>query len=378
VSRIPRTPCRGPLPGCDLCRDINTRDAYSWLISFHRSAVWSMLRQYIEKRERFLHGRDDNRKSLPFDWGLDHLGIHANGNANTALQDYVSHALQDSSAFYAYEPGAEYDFDGTILKFPSAIETPYPENNTVWGRFFDAGKDLAVVVLPQWNCKWDGQVQLCRVLQRAGIASLRLSLPYHHHRKPAHLERAEYLVSSNIGRTLMAIRQAVLDSRRAADWLVARGYRRIGVLGTSVGSCIGFLTFAHDERFSIGAFIHVSSFFADVVWNGLSTKHVRQSLESAVDLQQLRFLWSPISPHPFIKRLRGTTRKILTVSGRYDMSFLPELSRQAYDELDRCGISDNRLWLPCGHYTMGQFPFSAIVGYQVVRFLASGLFRPNH
>src|SRR5262249_25642348 len=155
--------------------------------------------------------------------------------------------------------------------------------------------------------------------------SLRLSLPYHHHRKPPQLERAEYIVSANIGRTIAAIRQAVLDARRAADWLLERGYRRIGIVGTSVGSCIGFLAFVHDERFSTGEFIHVSSFFADVVWNGLSTKHVRVGLEEAIDLEQLRALWSPISPYPFIKRLRGTARPILTLSGRYDTTFLPSL-----------------------------------------------------
>jgi hypothetical protein len=334
-----------------------------------------MLRRFIERRERYLHGRDDNRKSLPFDWGAEHLGIHSNGNTKAALREYASRMLQESSAFFACEPASDFALDGEILKFPSAIETPYPENNMVWARFFDAGKDLAVVVLPQWNCKWDGQVQLCRVLQRAGITSLRLSLPYHHHRKPPHLERAEYLVSSNIGRTLTAIRQAVLDARRAADWLFARGYRRVGLLGTSVGSCIAFLTFAHDTRFSIGAFIHVSSFFADVVWNGLSTKHVRRSLENEIELEELRFLWSPISPHPFTKQLRGTDRKILMLSGRYDTTFLPSLTQQAYDELDRCSVPFNRIWLPCGHYTMGQFPFSAIVGYQVVKFLRT---RPNH
>jgi hypothetical protein len=330
-----------------------------------------MLREYIERQERFLHGRDNNRRSLPFEWGTDHLGLNANGNAPGALADYVSHALSHSSAFFSCEPALDYHFDGEILQFHSAIETPYPENNTVRARLFGAGKDLAMVVLPQWNCKWDGQVQLCRILQRAGITSVRLSLPYHHHRKPVGLERAEYLVSSNIGRTLAAIRQAVLDSRRAADWLFSNGYKRVGILGTSVGSCVGFLTFVHDDRFSLGAFIHISSFFADVVWNGLSTKHVRQSLQGCVDLAQLRFLWSPISPYPFIQRLSGTERKILMLSGRYDTTFLPELSRQAFEEFDRCGISCRRVWLPCGHYTMGRFPFSAIVGYQVVRFVAS-------
>ena len=139
-------------------------------------------------------------------------------------------------------------------------------------------------------------------------------------------------------------------------------------MGTSVGSCIAFLTLAHDDRFSAGAFIHVSSFFADVVWNGLSTKHVRRSLEGFVDLEELRFLWQPISPYPFIRRIAGTQRPILMLSGRYDSTFLPELSQHTYDELDRRGIAHNRIWLPCGHYTMGQFPFNAVVGYHVVRF----------
>ena len=331
-----------------------------------------MLRSYIERREKFFHGRDSNRKSLPFEWGLDHVGVHSNGSSSTssaALHDFVARALADSSSFYACDPTRDYRFDGEILKFQSAVETPYPENNFVWGRFFPAGRDLAVVVLPQWNCKWDRQLTLCQVLQKAGISSLRLSLPYHHHRKPAHLERAEYLVSPNIGRTLTAIRQAVLDARRAADWLLDQGYKRIGILGTSVGSCIGFLAFVHDERFSTGAFIHSSGFFADVVWTGLSTKHVRQSLENAIGLEELRYLWSPISPNPFIKRLAGTDRRILMIAGRYDPTFLPHLSQQAYDEFNRWSVPHEVNWLPCGHYTMGEFPFNALAGYRIVKFL---------
>jgi hypothetical protein len=330
----------------------------------------ALLRNYIERREKYFHGRDNNRRSLPFEWGVDHLGLNSNGNTEAALRDFVSSALIDSPSFYAHTPTEQYEFDGHILKFPSSIETPYPENNTVWGRFFQARtKDLALVVLPQWNCNWDGHVSLCRVLQRAGISSLRLSLPYHHYRRPAHLDRSEYLVSPNIGRTITAMRQAVLDARRAADWLFGQGFRRVGILGTSIGSCIAFLACAHDERFSTGVFIHVSGFFADVVWTGLSTKHVRQSLETAIDLQRLRFLWSPISPYPFIKRLRGTDRKFLMLSGRYDLSFTPELSQQAFDEFHRCGVPCEIKWLPCGHYTMGQFPFSAMTGYRIIRFL---------
>ena len=57
------------------------------------------------------------------------------------------------------------------------------------------------------------------------------------------------------------------------------------------------------------------------------------------------------------------------LAGKYDMSFIPELSQQAFDEFHRCGVPCEISWLPCGHYTMGEFPFSALAGYRIVRFL---------
>jgi hypothetical protein len=331
-----------------------------------------MLCKYIQYRERQLHGRDTNRCSLPFEWGLDHLDIRAKGDPPSALRGFVDRTFCDAS-FYQCPPTDQYGFDGQILRFPSAVNTPSKENNTVWARYFEGSGKLAVVVLPQWNCKWDGQVQLCRILQRAGIGSLRLSMPYHHQRKPAELERSEYLVSANVGRTLASARQAVLDTMRCADWLLSRGYQRLGIVGTSIGSCVGFLAFVHDPRFSTGAFIHVSSFFADVVWHGLSTSHVRRSLEHSLTLEDLRYFWSPISPYPYVERLRGDKRRILALSGRYDLSFPPEMSRQAYREFDRCGVPCEVAWIPCGHYTMGRFPFNAVAGYRIVRFLRGHL-----
>ena len=321
-----------------------------------------MFRDFIEKRERTLHGRDNNRKSLPFEWGAEYIAPAISFDA------FSSDTVANSDAFYSCPPTQHFRLDGNLLQFPSAVRSPYPENNTVWGRYFDGGKDLCVVVLPQWNCRWD-DVGLCRLLQSTGISALRLSMPYHHRRKPAHLERAEYLISPNIGRTISAARQSVLDARRAADWLLEVGHRRVGIIGTSIGSCIAFLTFAHDERFSAGVFIHVSGYYADVVWSGMSTSHVRRSLEGAIELDELRRVWLPISPFPFINRLKGTTRPMLALSGEYDMTFPVSLTEDAYSEFRRLKIPINVKWLPCGHYTMGMFPFNAILAYSIVRFL---------
>ena len=123
------------------------------------------------------------------------------------------------------------------------------------GRTFTAEEEApghAVVVLPQWNADEVSHVALCHLLSRLGIAALRLTLPYHEARRPAGFERAEYMVSPNVGRTLQSLRQAVIDTRAAVAWLDSQGYERIGAMGTSIGSCTAFLAFVHDQRIDAG------------------------------------------------------------------------------------------------------------------------------
>ncbi len=150
---------------------------------------------------------------------------------------------------------------------------------------------------------------------------MRLSLPYHDYRMPPELERADYAVSSNIGRTIDATRQAVIDVRSAADWLEQQGYASIGVVGTSLGSCYAFLASTHDQRLKVNVFNHCSTYFADVVWEGLSTQHIRQSLEPEVSLEQLRDTWMAISPPLYIERFGRLGKKPLFIYARYDTTF---------------------------------------------------------
>src|SRR2546426_122884 len=53
--------------------------------------------------------------------------------------------------------------------------------------------------------------------------------------------------------------RSVLDTRAAVRWLKQQGVERIGILGTSIGSCIAFLAFAHDPDINVGTFNHVRS-----------------------------------------------------------------------------------------------------------------------
>ena len=334
-----------------------------------------MIGRFFHAWERALAAATTNRVVRPFEWGVDWLDDPGDPSRDPAqrLEEAAAAALADPD-WFASAPCREYVLRGDRLSFPSQIETPHAANNTVRARYFPAAsgdRRRAVVVLPQWNADAEGHAGLCRFLARVGISALRLSLPYHDARMPPELDRADYIVSANVGRTLQVNRQAVLDARRAVAWLDARGHERIGVLGTSLGSCLASLAAAHEPRITAAALNHVSPYFADVVWDGLSTEHVRAGLDGAVDLDRLRRLWLPISPMPWVDRLRGV--RVLLVYARWDLSFPVHLSRRFVAEVERRGLRPRVFVLPCGHYTTGEAPFKWLDGCVLIQFLRRNL-----
>jgi pimeloyl-ACP methyl ester carboxylesterase len=225
--------------------------------------------------------------------------------------------------------------------------------------------------MPQWNADPGGHVGLCRLLSWNGMSALRLSLPYHDQRMPPELHRADYIVSANVVRTVQVCRQAVLDARRAIAWLASQGYDRIGILGTSLGSCLALLTTAHEPLIRAQALNHISPQFADVVWRGLSTRHVREGLEGHIELELLRALWRPISPKWYIERLRD--RKTLLVYARYDLTFPVDLSEDLVRAFRESDVPHEVAVLRCGHYSSGKTPFKFVDGWILTRFLRKAL-----
>jgi hypothetical protein len=325
--------------------------------------------------ERSLSRRDSNRKVRPFEWGLDFVAEGAvSENPRIRLLEHARKAVAESDVYHSYEPVKSWHTDGDHLTFASPSPTPYPKNNTVHGWHFPTGSDGRVVlVLPQWNADGQSHRALCRMLNRFGLSALRLSLPYHDLRMPEELERADYMLSPNLGRTLQSIRQAVVDSRAALDWLQSQGYRKFAILGTSIGSCIALLTLAHDPRLSLGVMNHVSPYFADVVWRGISTQHVRAGMEGNIELKDLREIWMPISPRAYFRKLAGTGKKSLLVHALYDFTFPADLSLEVLKDYRSLRLPHATLKLRCGHYTSGEFPFNIVLGYKMCSYIRKNL-----
>ena len=364
-----------------------------------------MIKTFFHSWEHRLASATKNRVVRPFEWGLDWLTLEAGGAGRAGeaggdshlavVERYVEEVMRDTHAFFTPAPTTDFEFtaadpersrDGEsgTLRFASALTTPHAANNLVAARWFPSAaaqqrggnghapdRGPVVLVLPQWNADAGGHVGLARMLARFGISALRLSLPYHDVRMPAELERADYIVSSNVVRTLQACRQAVLDARRAVDWLSAQGFERIGILGTSLGSCLSLLTTAHEPLIAAQALNHISPFFADVVWRGISTRHVREGLDGGIDLERLRTMWKPISPHWFLERIRD--RQTLLVYARYDLTFPPDLSEDLVREFRARGVPHEVAVLRCGHYSTGKTPFKFLDGWILTRFLRRAL-----
>jgi hypothetical protein len=230
-----------------------------------------------------------------------------------------------------------------------------------------------VIVLPHWNAKVGEHTGLSKGLQFLGLSALRVSLPYHDYRMPPELERADYAVSANVARTMDATRQAVIDIRSCIDWLESQGYTRFGIVGTSLGSCYAFLASAHDARLTANVYNMFSLYFADPVWTGETTRHVRQSLEGTLDLERLSKVWTAVTPLHYVDAYARFPKKSLFIYANYDTTFLPKYARAMLEEVRLRDLPHETAVLPCGHYTMGRFPFRYWDGYQMCSFLLRSL-----
>ncbi|HTV05489.1 MAG TPA: alpha/beta hydrolase family protein [Acidobacteriaceae bacterium] len=379
--------------------------------------------RWMYRWETALTTRDENRVVRPVEWGFDWIEdfistaglrerLSTAANEEDKMNALNAAIVECSDNFFGYERPTDFELEerhpqlfptnvrpetlkhdaelkqkaaegklepAPFLRFTSPVRTPYPENDRVNARWYpapaekQAGKPKqAIVVMPQWNADAFSHNALCSLFNRFGISALRLSKPYHDVRRPAELERSDYAVSSNIGRTISACRQAVVDIRCCLDWLEEQGYEQFGILGTSLGSCYAFLASAHDPRLTVNAFNHASTAFGDVVWTGQSTRHIRQSFEDAgMTQERLRAVWSAISPVSYMRRFAEHPKRVLVVHARYDLTFLEQYSLEVLRNFEELGVNFVSKVLPCGHYTTGETPFKFIDGWYLGSFVYS-------
>jgi dienelactone hydrolase len=277
--------------------------------------------------------------------------------ADPALQEFLKpYEFADKEfAWKLQELKAADKFDVSWLTFPSAIQGDIPENNTVWAKFWqpkdDAKKRPAALVLHWLGGSFSALETVCQRLAEQGIPALMMYMPHYGPRRSKEPGRVERLFGEDMEKTLIHIRQTVLDARRAGDWLAARpdiDPARVGIVGISLGAIMGSLAAGVDDRFGRSVFIIGGGDLPAIVLHGSKeTAAQRKRLEEAgYTVEKLRDAWKGIEPLTFASRLKA--ENVLMINADAD-EVIPKASTEKLR--DAIGKPEVK-WFKGGHYAI--------------------------
>lgn len=259
-------------------------------------------------------------------------------------------------------------YDVWELTFPSPVETPHVENNTVHCEYFrpqTPGKHPAVIVLHILGGDFDLSRLFARQLAREGVAALFLKLPYYGPRRP---EGARVrMVSEDPRATVAGMRQGILDIRRGVSWLAAQeelDEGRLGIFGISLGGITSALALAVEPRLTSGCLMLAGGDVAEVTWdNPELTKLRRRWTEEGGTKEEFLALWQSIDPVTYAQLARG--KRILMLNARHDEVIPPKCTESLWHALGEPEI----VWYEAGHFSALRFIFDGLG--RVTRFFRS-------
>ena len=279
-------------------------------------------------------------------------------------------ALDQSSFFDELDVQAsDVERKDGLVKFLSGIQSDTPENNLVYASVTECRTSKkALVVFHHWNAR-KRQRQIADFFVRRDVTVVEMAMPYHFQRRRPGSTHADYMLSSNIGRTVQSVRQAVWDGRKLIRWLKSEGYDDISVLGMSLGSWVAGLIAAHDNNVSKASLFLCAGSLADMVWTGRATQAIRQSLDGELVLTDLRRAWGPFNLENHASKLARSDLKVQLVLGKRDKVVTPDLSNQFLQSLKAAGGNPDVLELNCGHYSLALPPYILCAGLRLNWFL---------
>ncbi len=243
-------------------------------------------------------------------------------------------------------------FHALRVTFPSPVRTPYTVNNTVTGFLFlpdTPGPHPVMLVEHEWlPTTLATEFEQSASLAKAGIAAFLIIQPYSYNRRPQPRIEDVELLSGDVPQMVGALRQAVLDSRRAFDWLEKRpdiDPARMGVSGISLGGVLAPLVAGVDRRARLLVTIVGGVDVSDVVFDSFITSGLHPALlYHGVTFDSLKRDMAPVEPANW---LRGFDPKnALLFNGRYDVFISPKQAHHLSEALGGARI----VWTPTGHY----------------------------
>ncbi len=235
------------------------------------------------------------------------------------------------------------------VQFPSPVKTATPENNTVHAEYYrpsGKGPFPAVLVLDITAGDQSLSRHLAIFLAQKKIAALFVQMAYYGPRRPPGSKLR--LLMPNIDHTLAAVRQTVLDLRVAAAWLEARPEidgKRLGILGTSLGSFVAALTAEMEPKLGRVAVLLGGGGFVDAYYDHPKAAPYRRVYELlGGNKEKMTKIIAPADPLTCAANLKE--HKLLILAGKRDDIVPPKMAEALWQASGRQKI----VWYDCTHY----------------------------
>jgi dienelactone hydrolase len=235
------------------------------------------------------------------------------------------------------------------LRFPSAVESPHPENNTVHAEYYrpyGKGSFPGVLVLDVTAGDQSLSRSIATHLAQHGIAALFVQMAYYGPRRPPGSDLR--LLSPDVNHSLDAVQQTVLDLRLAAAWMASRPEldpNRLGVLGTSLGSFMASLAAEMEPRLGRVAILLGGGGLVDAYYDHPRGAQFRKLYEAlGGSREKLARLIAPADPITCAANLKK--RKVLMLAGKRDDIVPPKMA----EALWKASGEQKIVWYDCTHY----------------------------
>ncbi len=253
------------------------------------------------------------------------------------------------------------------VTFPSPVETPHPNNNTVHAEYFrptSEGLHPGVIVLHILGGDFQLSRLFCRSLAQEGVAALFVKLPYYGPRRQPEVKAR--MISEDPRETVRGMRQAVLDIRCGAAWLAAQEEidpEQLGIFGVSLGGITSALAATAEPRFKKICPMLAGGDVGLVAWDNPALARLRRNwTDGGGTKEEFLALWKSIDPVTYGENVRG--RKILMLNASHD----EVIPKACTESLWRAFGEPEIVWYDAGHYSALRFIFDGLA--RVTRFFA--------
>jgi dienelactone hydrolase len=242
------------------------------------------------------------------------------------------------------------------LQFPSPIKSGVEANDIVHATYFrpkSAGKKPAVLILDILDGKQIVSESQALWLAQHDVCAVVMYMAYYGPRRPEGSK--ERMITPNLEKSLANIKQTVCDCRRTLRWLETRDEvdaKKLGVLGTSLGSFIGGVVAGVEPKVRSASLLLGGGGLVEAFWDHPQATLILKGL-ALVGFTKDKFkqLIDPYDPLTYANQLKS--KKLLLIAASQDDVVPPKAMKQLWEAVGK----PEMIWVEATHVGAAGYMF---------------------